>query len=127
MIVEYSVLWMTNFFQKLPNLCYLTLQIKNIYLDGHEWETIFSNYLKNIKVFRFKMNIEFSPSEDIEEQVDQLLDSFRSYYWIEKHQWFVRCDWCPMNKLVFFILYLMLLIPFIIQMVLNRNQLVHMN
>jgi hypothetical protein len=39
------------------------------------------------------MRIEFSPSYDIEKQVDQLLDSFRSEFWIVKHQWFVQCDW----------------------------------
>jgi hypothetical protein len=97
-IVDQSVLWMKNLFQKLPNLCYLTLHLKNIFhLNGNDWEKILTHYLKNIKVFRFKMRIEFSPSDDLEEQVDQLLDSFRSDYWIVKHQWFVQCDWHPQD------------------------------
>jgi hypothetical protein len=95
-IVDQSILWMKNLFQKLPNLCYLTLHVNNIfYLYGNDWEKILTHYLKNIKVFRLKMRIEFSPSHDIEKQVDQLLDSFRSDFWIVKHQWFVQCDWHP--------------------------------
>ncbi|CAF0904071.1 unnamed protein product [Rotaria sordida] len=97
MTAQFTLQWMKNLFQQIPNLCYLTLEINNIYLDGQEWEKILSNYFHNIKIFRLKMTIEFSPLENIEEQVDQLIDSFRSYYWIEKHHWFVRCDWCPMD------------------------------
>ncbi|CAF4281305.1 unnamed protein product [Rotaria sp. Silwood2] len=97
MTAQFTLQWMKNLFQQIPNLCYLTLEINNIYLDGQGWEKILTNYFHNIKIFRLKMTVEFSPLEDIEEQVDQLLNSFRSHYWIEKHQWFVRCDWCPMN------------------------------
>ncbi|CAF1359005.1 unnamed protein product [Rotaria sp. Silwood1] len=97
MSAQFTLQWMKNLFQQIPNLCYLTLEINNIYLDGHGWEKILSNYFHKIKNFRLKMTIEFSPLEDIEEQVNQLIDSFRSHYWIEKHQWFVRCDWCPMD------------------------------
>jgi hypothetical protein len=96
-IVRCSLLWLQTLIHQLPNLRYLTLQINNIFLDGYEWEKILSNYLKNIKVFRFKMTIQFSSSKDLEEQIDQLLDSFRGDYWIEKHQWFVKCDWHPQD------------------------------
>jgi hypothetical protein len=29
----------------------------------------------------------------MEAELDALLDSFRSAFWLEEHQWFVRCDW----------------------------------
>jgi hypothetical protein len=31
-----------------------------------------------------------------EEVIDELLDSFRTEFWLEEHQWFVRCDWSPL-------------------------------
>lgn len=92
-IIDSSILSMKYLFEKLPNLCYLTLELDKIYLNGYQWEDILTKYFKTIKLFRFKMTIEFSLSEDLEDQVDQILDSFRSDYWIKKHQWFVQCDW----------------------------------
>ncbi|CAF1334665.1 unnamed protein product [Rotaria sordida] len=29
--------------------------------------------------------------QNIEERVDELINSFRSSFWIDEHQWFVRC------------------------------------
>ncbi|CAF4129935.1 unnamed protein product, partial [Adineta steineri] len=82
-------------FQVIPNLCYLTIQLDNTYLDGHAWEQILIKYLKNIKRFRLKMTIGLGSHKDIAEQIDELLDSFRTAFWIEQHRWFVRCDWDP--------------------------------
>ncbi|CAF2136623.1 unnamed protein product [Rotaria magnacalcarata] len=95
MVVECALEFMKNFFQRMPNLCYLTLEINNMNLDGQALENILIKYFHNIKTFRFKMTVEFSPLEDLEEQVDQCLDSFRSHYWIAKHKLYVQCDWCP--------------------------------
>jgi len=59
----------------------------------------------NIKGFRLKMGVEFSLLEDAEERVDRLLDSFRNHFWTEKYQWFVRCDWFPMDTYMGGLLY----------------------
>ena len=57
-----------------------------------------SNLFEVFENISFKMTVEFSVSvEDLDEQVEQLLDSFRSDFWINKHQWFVQCDWYPIN------------------------------
>jgi hypothetical protein len=33
-----------------------------------------------------------------EEQVDEILDSFRSLFWLGEHHWIVQCNWSPHNK-----------------------------
>ena len=103
--VESSKEWMKNLFQHLPNLSSLTVQMNNIHIDGHEWETILRSYLKKLKIFRLKMAIDLSFLEDLDEQIDQLLDSYRSDYWIEEHRWFVQCDWWSMKGLKRALLY----------------------
>jgi hypothetical protein len=79
-------------FQNLPNLYHLTIRISNIYLNGYEWEKIIVNQLPKIKVFRLKMEFRFLDQSNKEEQIDDLLDSFRTHFWIEEHRWFVRYD-----------------------------------
>ncbi|CAF4886877.1 unnamed protein product [Rotaria sp. Silwood1] len=94
-----------NILEKMPNLYYLTIEISNMYLDGNEWEHIIINYLPKIKIFRLKISIEFSLHIDKEEQIDQILNTFRSTFWLKKHQWFVRCDWNPYDPTKLITLY----------------------
>ena len=100
-IVESSKQWMINLFQQFPRLCFLTIQMNHmIHIDGHEWQTILNKYFINLQVFRLKMTMELSTLQGgSEEQIDQLLDSYRSDYWIEQHHWFVQCDWWPMETM----------------------------
>jgi hypothetical protein len=49
----------------------------------NQWEQIIRNYLPQLKTFDLKINLSFEKSEDIEEQVNILIDSFRSAFWIE--------------------------------------------
>ncbi len=88
---------LTNLFENLPNLINLTLEVFDIYCNGYEWEKILLNYLSNIKIFRLKMNLNFPDYNNIDKQVKELIDTFRTPFWIEEHQWFVRCDWDPSN------------------------------
>ena len=83
---------MTDLIQCMPNLCYLTLETMNICMNGHEWEKLIANYLPKLKIFRLKMTFNFSNNDNIFEQTDELVDSFRTSFWIEQHQWYVRCD-----------------------------------
>lgn len=86
-----------NLLQNLPNLSYLTLETCDIYYDGHEWESILANYLTKIKVFQLKMNLNFPHSDNIDQQVNELLETFRTNFWLVERKWFVRCDWDPLN------------------------------
>ena len=79
--------------QNMSNLRHLYIRIKHSLINGHQWEQIIRNYLPKLKIFRLKMNKAFfnNPNIELHEQVDKLIDSFRSSFWINEHQWFVRC------------------------------------
>jgi len=42
-----------------------------------------------------KMKFKFSTETNKEEQMDELLHSFQTHFWLEERQWFVRCDANP--------------------------------
>jgi hypothetical protein len=54
-------------------------------------EQIIRNYLPKLKVLRLSMKSMLSSNKNIEEEVDEVINSFRSSFWIEEHKWFVRC------------------------------------
>ncbi|CAF1359043.1 unnamed protein product [Rotaria sp. Silwood1] len=94
-----------NLFQNLPNLIYLKLETFDIYCNGYEWENILVSDLSKIKFFNLKMNLNFPNHNHINQQANELLDTFRTYFWLVEHQWYVRCDWDPLNIFSYGILY----------------------
>jgi hypothetical protein len=91
---------MRNIVSNMPNLYYLTIETTHIDLDGNDWKNILIQYVSKIKLFQLNMNLTFDLDIEKEEQVDKLLDSFRTSFWLEEHMWFVRCDShsSPTNK-----------------------------
>ena len=100
---EYAI--PTMIFEKMTNLYNLIIELRNTYLDGNEWEKLITDYLLKIKVFRLKMTFEYFSDTENEEQIDEILNTFRSTFWLEKHQWFVRCRWNPSDDTNLRILY----------------------
>ncbi|CAF1354795.1 unnamed protein product [Adineta steineri] len=95
-----------SIFQTMPNLCHLTIDISQMYLDGHAWEHIINNYLPKIKMFRLKMKFQFEQNSDsMVENVDKLLMTFQTTFWLEEYRWFVRCHWDPSDTLRSTIIY----------------------
>ena len=97
-ILEYSNLFcedeLRNLAYHLPNLSHLTLTVGRTDINGRRWEKIITDWLSHLRVFRLLMTYQYTDSlVDIEERVEQLLDSFRSRFWIDEHRWFVRCHW----------------------------------
>ncbi len=96
-------------FQNMPNLSNLKLEIFEINWNGYDWENLLTNHLPNIKLFQFKMNFKFLRDIKIENQINELLDSFQTPFWLDKHRWFVRCHWFPfaeqMMKIEYNIIY----------------------
>ncbi len=87
-------------FQNMPNLSNLKLEVFKINWNGYDWENLLTNHLPNIKLFQFKMNFKFLRDIKIEHQINELLDSFRTPFWLDKHRWFVRCHWFPFPEKV---------------------------
>jgi hypothetical protein len=69
---------MMNLLQNMPNLSHLSIETFYLNLDGYKWEQIILQHLPNLRVFRLKMEIQFTGETNNEQQVDTLLDSFRS-------------------------------------------------
>ncbi|CAF3959620.1 unnamed protein product [Adineta steineri] len=82
-------------FQNLPNLCHLTIDMQDHYLTGHEWKQIIIDHLPKLKQLRFKMFIAPRYDTIIEEEIDELLNTFRTQFWLDERHWYVRCDWNP--------------------------------
>ena len=100
----------TGLIQSMPNLCYLTLDIHDSSISGYDWKKLIVNYLPKLKIFRLKMTFNFSNNDNIYERTDELIDSFRTSFWIEQHQWYVRCDCyysnqCAVGTLLYITLY----------------------
>ena len=86
-----------RFIRGMPNLCNLTLELGDIYMNGYQWEKLFINNFPKIKTFQLKMNRSFSCNTNIEEQIEYLVDSFRTSFWIKEHHWFIQCDYYYVN------------------------------
>ncbi|CAF4755625.1 unnamed protein product [Rotaria sp. Silwood1] len=87
---------MINLFQLLPNINHLKVDMFSIKFTGHDWKQIIVKYLPQLKVFQLKMDFSFYRfinDQDNEEQVEQYLATYRTPFWIEHHQWFIRCHW----------------------------------
>jgi hypothetical protein len=76
--------------QNVPNLRYLHVTLYSKLMNGYQWEQVIRNYLPKLKIFKLKMNDEFPVNQNIQERADELINSFRSSFWIDEHKWFVR-------------------------------------
>ncbi|CAF0838933.1 unnamed protein product [Rotaria sordida] len=84
---------MKNLLQTMSNLEKLKIEMESTYIDGYQWKTIIENYLLNLIIFQFKMSTPLSNQDNKEDKIDEILNSFYSQFWIEKHQWFIQCYW----------------------------------
>ena len=77
-------------FQSMPNLHHLTINIYFKLIDGHKWKQIIVDYLPRLRTFCLRMNEFFYFEQNIEEKVDEIINSFRTPFWIDEQKWFVR-------------------------------------
>ena len=82
-------------FQLMSNLHDLKIETINLNIDGYEWEDMICNYLLNLTIFHLKMSFNINVDNNIEREVDELLQSFQTSYWILERQLFFRCHWNP--------------------------------
>ncbi|UJR20044.1 hypothetical protein I4U23_023178 [Adineta vaga] len=82
-----------TFWKYLPNLTCLKICMERFYLDGKQWEHTIKSYLTNLKVFHLCMFFSISGIDNIEDYINRFMDSFRTSFWLEDHQWYIRCHW----------------------------------
>jgi len=90
--------------EKTNNLRHLKVSSSNLYLNGTQWEQIINTYLPRLETLQFRMSYS-CPVDGYEEAINQLLNSFRSRFWIEERSWYIRChpilgDW--VNNTIFY-------------------------
>jgi hypothetical protein len=83
-----------NLLQKMSHLIKLTLHIESMIVDGHQLEQLIVNHLPKLIVLRFFMYRSIDVNHSYETEVDQILNSFRSSFWLIDRRWFVRCHLC---------------------------------
>ncbi|CAF2115131.1 unnamed protein product [Rotaria magnacalcarata] len=89
LIVDHLTSGTINLFKNMPNLTSLTLQTGKHDMNGHRWEQFIIDYLPKLKIFRFWMFF----IADTDEEVNEIIDSYRTPFWLIHHQWFIRCHW----------------------------------
>jgi hypothetical protein len=78
--------------QNLPNLYKLKCDL-NIYINGYQWEEIIKKSLTKLKILEMKMRFTPSNNKNKEIQLNEIINSYQTKFWINEHQWFIRCHW----------------------------------
>ena len=75
----------------LWNLTRLNIRMKDLSLDGEQWQTLIRQRLPQLVTFQLQMELTFNDLSGRDEEVERILQTFRSAFWIEEHQWFIQC------------------------------------
>ncbi|CAF3695447.1 unnamed protein product [Rotaria sp. Silwood1] len=94
-----------KFLQNIPNLYHLIIDIcsydedyTNTILNGYQWEKIIRNYLSNLQIFQFRIEFQLINENNREQQIDELIHSFQTPFWLIEHNWYVQCHWNSTNS-----------------------------
>ncbi|CAF3781081.1 unnamed protein product [Adineta steineri] len=104
-----SPITLTNLLKSAPNLYRLVVETDEINMNGYDWEELIINHLPRLKYFHLQMIFRLNDNDTKEQRVDNLLNSFRTQFWLVKHQWYIRCDWnrceqCDKNNIYLYTL-----------------------
>jgi hypothetical protein len=64
----------------MPNLSELIIETDGVSIDGNQWEQIIINNFHKLKVFRLLMFDVIDAEKNINEEIDQLLESFQTKF-----------------------------------------------
>ena len=85
-----------NILVHMPALHSLTVEtVNDMGVDGRQWEQIIRDHGIHLKRFRLKLTRKLKNNRNWQQHVNELMDSFRSRFWLEERRWFVQCDWDP--------------------------------
>jgi hypothetical protein len=85
----------------MPNLTILTLQTGKHDMHGHQWKQFIIDYLPKLKIFRFLMLFHVNN----EDEINEIIDSYRTPFWLIDHQWSIRCHWALENNQIWTYIY----------------------
>ncbi|CAF4584085.1 unnamed protein product, partial [Rotaria socialis] len=88
----------TNLPKSMPNLSELIIETDGIYINGYWWKQIIISNLRKLRVFRLLMFYESDIEKTIHEEIDQLLESFQTKFWLDEHQCDMSKSTCPIDK-----------------------------
>ncbi|CAF1379685.1 unnamed protein product [Adineta ricciae] len=74
-------------------------------INGCQWEKIIISHLPKLKTFQLKIKHQCWTHSIKDNEVDTLLQSFNTPFWITERQWFVRCEWVMDQFSPYFCLY----------------------
>ena len=95
---EYSLLMTKQFLQLMPNLVDLTVELTHTFISGYEWAMLINQHLSLLKNFRMKMEFSYHGVNLNEEEIERLLTTFRTNFWIVEHRWFIQSHWYRLKK-----------------------------
>jgi hypothetical protein len=75
-----------------PSLVYLKLIGGERMIDGKRWEEFIQINLSQLQKFEFFFNVLY-PTEKTLEDLELMVASFQTPFWIEHKKWFVNCDY----------------------------------
>lgn len=78
------------FLRHFPALRSLDIDMESLLLNGYKWKYLLRKHLCLLREFRLKMLKRFVDHRNREDQLRDLIDSFRQSFWIDQHRWFVR-------------------------------------
>ena len=79
--------------RSLPNLTRLNIRTKKIHLNGDDWQTLIRQRLPQLNSFHLYMELNFNDIPPREEDIDRILSTYRTPFWIDEHQWFIQTHW----------------------------------
>ena len=84
---------LASLFRPMSQLKRLIFESDTMRMDGHEWEILLSRSLPQLRDFELKTQIDLSTRPDTDMEIDRMIDSYRTRFWIDDHRWFIRCYW----------------------------------
>ena len=82
---------MVNLLQNTPNLRRLKIDLSSELINGDQLEEWILNHLPSLQKFQCKMKATLPVGQSVQTRAEGLMNSFGSSFWIDEHQWFVRC------------------------------------
>jgi hypothetical protein len=84
----------------IPSLVYLKLIHGNKMLDGNRWEQFIQVHLPHLNKFEFFFE-ELVGAKRTPGDVELIIDSFRTPFWLEHKKWFVICEYRMDGKYIY--------------------------